>query len=163
VTSAVAEHFAGRGIDFAGIVLIAGFTDVPSLLTSYAIGGWVPILSPLRRMPRLQKWFSSHVVDKWPSAARLANFVRWSKKARLFIIHATDDYDIPWLHSEQLFAAAANATTEHGMDPALLQKVKARTTIEMGDGAFVSTWKVSGDKFIREEIVSNGRKSKFLI
>jgi predicted peptidase len=158
VTTGVVEHFVRRGTDFAGVVLVAGFTDLPNLLISYSIAGWVPLLSPLRLYPALQKLFASYVVDKWYSADRLANIVRLSKKLRLFIIHSKDDYEIPWKHSEGLFAAAANATTEGGMGIDLLLKMKARTTVYMGHGAFISTWKAGGKKIIREEIVAYGRK-----
>lgn len=162
VTTAVAEHFAVRGIEFAGVVLISGFTDLPGLLTYYSIGGWVPALWPLRRTPAIERWFASYVVDKWMSAERLANFVRVSKRVRLFIIHARDDYEIPWTHSEGLFAAAANATTENGMSVDVFEKVKKRGTTDMGDGAFVSTWNAGGDKIIREQIVNAGRESIYL-
>ena len=155
VTAAVVEHYAEMGTEFAGVVLIAGFTDLPNLLTSYSIAGWVPLLSPLQHYPPLQKLFKSYVVDTWPSAARLANFVRMSKRVRLFIIHSNDDYEIPWRHSEGLFAATANATTDGGMDIALIEKMKARNTVEMGHGAFISTWKTE-DKIIREQIVAYG-------
>lgn len=158
VTAAVAEHFGKSGISFAGVIVIAGFTDLPTLLTSYSIGGWVPILSPLSSFPWLQAWFASYVVDKWPSAQRLANFVRMSKRVRLFIIHAKDDFEIPWFHSEGLFAAAANATTGAGMEPSMIQKMKARNTVDMGNGAFVSTWNDGGNRIIREQIVANGRE-----
>lgn len=158
VTTGVVERFAERGTDFAGVVLVAGFTDVPSLLESYAIGGYLPLLSPLRTYPALQRLLINYVVDKWPSADRVANIVRLSKRLRLFIIHSKDDFEIPWKHSEALFAAAANATTEGGMNLSLLQKMKARTTVDMGDGAFISTWKAGGNKIIREEIVSYGRE-----
>jgi len=162
VTSAVAEHFANEGTEFAGVVLIAAFSDLPTLLTSYAIGGWVPILSPLRRTPVIQKWFTGRLIDRWPSAQRLANFVRISKKVRLFIIHAKDDYEIPWTHSETMFAAAANATTPSGMDSNLLAKMKARNTVDMGNGAFISTWKASPEKIIREVIVAYGGHNRVM-
>ena len=158
VTAGVVERFAKRGIDFAGIVLIAGFTSMPNLLAEYSIGGFLPLLSPFRHHPTLKRYLMSYVVDTWESAARLANTVRLSKKIRLFIIHARDDHDIPWTQSEALFAAAANATTDGGMNVALFEKMKARSTIDMGDGAFISTWKASEHKMIREEILSYGRK-----
>jgi abhydrolase domain-containing protein 12 len=157
VTAAVAEHYVDKGIDFAGIVLVAGFTDLPNLLTSYSIGGWLPVLSPLGRTPALQTMFTNYLVDRWPSATRLANLARLSKRLRLFIMHAKDDYDIPWFHSDGLFAAAANATTDGGMTLELLQKMKARSTVQTGEGGFVSTWKAGGSKVIREEIVAYGR------
>lgn len=156
VSTAVAEHYAIKGIEFAGVVLISGFTSIKELLPDYSIAGYLPVLSPLKSSPTLLKLFNSFVVDNWPSATRLANFVRVSHNMRLFILHAKDDYDIPWFHSEGLFAAAANATTEKGMEPLLIEKMKARNTIDMGDGAFISTWKAGGDNIIREEIVAYG-------
>lgn len=158
VTTAVVEHYAERGIEFAGVVLVASFTDLPNLLTSYALGGWVPVLSPLRPYPALQRLFISQLNDKWLSVDRLTNFVRVSKKVRLFIIHAKDDHEIPWHHSNAMFAAAANATTDGGMTMELLLKMKARNTVDMGDGAFISTWKAGGNKIIRQEVVPYGRE-----
>lgn len=158
VTAAVAEHYAKQGVNFAGVVLVAGFTSLPSLLLDYSIGGYLPILSPLKPYPALWKLFSAYLVDTWLSTERLANFVRLSKRMRLFIIHAKDDYEIPWTQSEGLFAAAANATTDGGMDITLFEKMKSRSTVDMGDGAFISTWKSGGDKIIRQEVVAYGRK-----
>ncbi len=158
VTAAVVESFAKNRTEFAGVILISGFTELPTLLTSYAIGGWVPLLAPLRRSPKLQKLFTSYLVDRWPSATRLANFVRISHRVRLFIIHARNDYEIPYVHSDGLFAAAANATTPAGMGAGLLNKMKMRSTVDMGEGAFISTWKAGGNKIIREQIVGYGGK-----
>lgn len=160
VTAAVVEAFAKNRTEFAGVILISGFTELPKLLTSYAIGGWVPLLAPLRRSPKVQKLFFSYVVDSWPSATRIANFVRMSRRIRLFIIHARNDYEIPYTQSHELFAAAANATTPAGMGEGLLNRMKARNTVDMGDGAFISTWKAGGNKIIREQIVGYGGKLK---
>lgn len=159
VTAGVVERLAERGIwGWAGVVLVAGFSNIPDMLTGYSIAGYVPILSPIGPYPRLKKVLRDHIVDKWPSTDRLANFVRLSKKVRLFIIHSKNDPEIPWTESEALFAAAANATTDGGMEVGLFEKMKARSTVDMGHGAFVSTWKVGGDKIIREEIVAYGRE-----
>ncbi|CZT12999.1 uncharacterized protein RAG0_16621 [Rhynchosporium agropyri] len=162
VTSAVVEHFASLGRDFAGVVLVAGFTSIPELLTGYSLLGYIPILAPFGRHPALQRLLASYVVDEWPSYRRIANTVRLSKKLRLFIIHSKDDPEIPWTHSEDLFRTAANATMEDGMDVELFRKIKARSTVDMGDGSFVSTWKVDREKIIREEIVGHGQHSRIL-
>ena len=127
----------------------------------YAIGGYLPILSPLKSTPALLRLFTRKLVDKWPSATRIANLVRVSKRVRLFILHAKDDYEIPWTQSEGLFAAAANATTDGGMDLELLQKMKARTTVDTGDGTFISTWKAGENKIIRQKVVAYGRESPY--
>lgn len=158
VTSAVVEHFAELGTDFAGVVLVAGFTSISDLLTGYSIAGYLPILSPFGTHPALQRLLASYVVDEWPSAKRIVNIARFSKKLRLFIIHSKDDPEIPWTHSEGLFAAAANATTDGGMGIDLFKRMKERETVHMGDGSFISTWKATSDKIIREEIVGHGRK-----
>ncbi|RAL68329.1 hypothetical protein DID88_007059 [Monilinia fructigena] len=80
VACGVVESSAIQGIEFAGVVLVSGFTDVSSLLTSYSIAGWIPVLSPLRSYPALQKLFISYVNDKWPSTSRLTNYVQISKR-----------------------------------------------------------------------------------
>ncbi|KAH8594701.1 Alpha/Beta hydrolase protein [Bisporella sp. PMI_857] len=162
VAAAVAERFAMQGVEFAGIVLVSGFTDVTKLLTTYSIGGIVPVLSPLRVYPALQKQLSTHLIDKWPSAERIANLVRISKRVRLFFIHAKDDFEIPFSHSQSLFITAANATTERGMASDLLTKMKARSTIDLGNGATISTWKGGDNKVIREEILAYGHHSRLL-
>jgi len=157
ISAAVVEHYVRHGTEFAGVVLVAPFTSMQSLLRTYSIGGLVPLLSPLKPYPALQKQFSSYLVGKWLSAERIANFVRLSRRVRLFIIHSKNDQIIPWTHSNALFASAANATVEGGMELELLNKMKARSTIEVGDG-FVSTWKAGTDTIITEEIVAYGRE-----
>jgi predicted peptidase len=158
VTCAVVESFTKNGTEFAGIILISGFTDLPNLLKNYAIAGYLPVLAPLKRLPVIQKAFTGFLADRWPSATRLANFVRLSKRVRLFIIHARNDYEIPYTQSDGLFAAAANATTSTGMELNLINKMKARSTVDMGDGAFISTWKAGGNKVIRQEVIAYGGK-----
>lgn len=153
VTTAVIEHFARRGTEFAGVILIAGFTRLQTLLTDCSILGW---LSPLQPYPQLLKLFTDRISDKWESASRLANFVRLSNRVRLFILHSKDDYEIPWHHADDLFATAVNATADRGMDSTVLEQIKNRNTMDMGDGAFIRTWKGGEDKIIREEVVSYG-------
>lgn len=160
VTSAVAEHFVKEGTEFAGVVLVAGFESIPSLLPRYSIAGFLTVLAPLRPYPALLKILNNVLVDKWYSAERLANFARLSKKMRLFIVHSKDDPEIPWSQSQALFAAAANATTDGGMSVELFEKMKARTTTDMGDGTFISTWKTNHG-LIRQEVVGHGRRYRF--
>lgn len=159
VSTAVAERFARQSVEFAGIVLVAGFTSIPALVTQYSIGGYIPVLSPFHGSLWFERILNTYVVDTWQSSTRLANLVRLSKRVRLFIIASKNDGDIPWTESDALFAAAANATVKGAMDLALIGNMKARSTVDMGDGAFSSTWKAGGDKVIREDIVLYGRKS----
>jgi abhydrolase domain-containing protein 12 len=155
------EAFAKKGTEFAGVILISGFTNLPNLLQSYAISGWVPVLAPLKWLPAVQKGFAEYLVDTWPSATRLANFVRISKRIRLFIIHARNDYEIPYTQSNELFLAAANATTT-GMDSSLVERMKARSTVDMGEGSFASTWKAGENKIIRQQVVGYGGHNRVM-
>ena len=156
VTTAVAEHFVLRSpqIDFAGVVLAAAFSDIPTLMLTYSAGGIVPILSPLRPYPRLQKWFLGWIRDTWKTSIRLTNFVKHSGNVRLTLIHAKNDFDIPWKHSDALFYAAANATTEYGMTEKEVNL--AKTKVDLGEAGWVNTWNAGGNKKIRQEIVFHG-------
>jgi abhydrolase domain-containing protein 12 len=119
VTFGVAERLAtgvatGRTTELGAVISIAGFNDMRSLLQTYAIGGIIPILSPLKPYPKIQKWFSELCRDTWRSDERVANLVRASRKLKLFIIHAKNDFEIPHDHAQRLFFAAANATLPEG-------------------------------------------------
>ena len=159
VSIAVAEHFSiQRSTDFRAIVLVAPFSDLPTLVLHYAIGGVVPILSPLRPYPALQKFFASKIRETWFSATRLMNLVKQSKRLNLCLIHAKDDYEIPWTHSKELFLAAANATSEEGMSMGQIDAVKMHR--QLGEDEWVDTWKAGqkdgGVKYIQKHIVPGG-------
>ena len=159
VTTAVAETFVkSRNVEFAGVVLAASFTDLPNLVLRYTIKGIIPILSPLRPYPRLQKWLSGRILDTWQTEKRIANLVRSSKQLNLVMIHAKDDIEIPWQHTEKLFQAAANATSSTGMDVADIESVKRH--LNLGSGGWENSWIVEGPtgklKKIKEVIVLHG-------
>ena len=161
VSTAVAEHFTVEmGIEFAGIVLVAAFSDLPTLMFTYKFGNFIPVLSPLSLYPQLQQYFSRRIVDAWPTAARLARLIRHSEHARIVLIHAKNDLDIPWKHSDILFYAAANATTEKGMDSKVVDNIKHH--IDLGEAGWVNSWTAGtlsgGQNRIRQEIVRHGGK-----
>ncbi|KAF1814382.1 alpha/beta-hydrolase [Eremomyces bilateralis CBS 781.70] len=129
VSSAVALHFASPGapelaplnssspeiqaltpaapMDFAKIILLAPFTDLPTLLRTYRISGIIPVLSPLRYHPKAVDWMLKHVVDIWDSAARLEALTRATvsdgRTLDLHVVHAMDDWDIRYTHSVDIF------------------------------------------------------------
>lgn len=160
VTTAVAEHFVLESqTEFAGVILVAGFSDIPTLMLTYSAGGIVPLLSALRPYPPLQRFFARRIEDTWQTAVRLGNFVRYSENVNLILIHATNDYDIPWKHSDALFYAAANATSKVGMTMRQIDGVK--DTVNLGNGGWVNSWNAGGQghnrhKRIRQEIVMHG-------
>lgn len=163
VVTAVAERLLlTRQVEVAGIVLVAGFSDIPTLMLSYSIGGILPILSPMRPYPALQSFFARHIQETWQTSIRLANLVRKSKNIDLTLIHSRDDFNIPWQHSDTLFYSAANATSAQGMTLKQMEKVKSHK--DLGEAGWINTWNAAGPndrdtKRIRQEIVRYGGKS----
>ena len=163
VATAVAEHFVVKeGLEFRGLVLVAGFSDLPTLLMTYAVGGVIPILSPLRPYPRLQQFFAERIQETWFSATRLANLVRKSKNINLRIVHSQNDFEILWTHSDTLFSAAANATStgEQGLTQKQIDSLKVHQ--DLGESGFSNLWMTvqedGGRKLIRQDVVRYGGK-----
>lgn len=67
---------------FAGIILVAPFPDLPLLLRTYKIAGFIPILSGLHLYPKLQTFLSNRIVDTWPTLPRLQALLSASKHSK---------------------------------------------------------------------------------
>lgn len=157
VVAAVADHFVRVSrIEFAGVVLIATFSDIPTLLLTYSVRGFIPILSPLKPYPALQKLVLRYVKDTWQTSTRVTSLVRKSQNVNLHLIHSKNDFDIFWKHSESLFYTAANATTSSGMSFKQIDAVKFRQ--DLGEGGSIESWNAGGTKKISKEIVRYGGK-----
>ena len=159
VATATAEHFALEdAVEFRCLILCAAFSDVPTLMSTYTIGGLIPILSPLRPYPFLSRFFAERIQETWFNFARLANLVRKSKNVNVHLIHATNDYDIPWSHSDTLFHAAANATSVEGLTLKQMDAVKIK--VDLRESGWTNIWKTvqedGGRKIIRQDIVNHG-------
>ena len=102
--------FVGADLQSLNLVLMASFTNVPDLLRSYRISGLVPpIFSPLAPYPFARNWLQRRIIDTWNTSARLEDLVRkdWtSGSLQLSILHAKDDWDIPWLEGQDNWFAA---------------------------------------------------------
>lgn len=156
VTSAVAEKYAVQGIEFAGIVLIAGFSDLATMIGGYRMGGLVPLLGPFSYWPGFVKALDRFIVDKWRSADRLVNIVRHTKsRLRLSLVHARDDSDIPYTEDNKLFQAAVGELLG-SVDEAEFLAMKEQRTIHKGKDSAVTTWESEPDILIRQELVPYG-------
>lgn len=165
VATAVAERMlVADKVEFKGIILVAGFSDIPTLMLTYAIGGVLPILSPMRPYPTLQKFFMGKIQERWLTTDRLRNVVRRSKALNLFLVHAKDDFDIPWQHCDTLFYAAANATSAQGMTLKQMDSVKKHQ--DLGEAGYTNTWTAgvgeTGTSRIRQDILKRGGESDLL-
>ena len=162
VATAVAEHFATkREIDLAGLVLMASFTDMRSLLKTYHVGGILPVLSPLKFLPRVQNFFTEQIVERWPSAERLGRLIKASQSANVHLLHAQDDWDIVYTHSNNMFIAAANATSSAGMSKKQIDSVKFHE--DLGELGWSNNWITEstsgGMKKIKQVILRYGGSS----
>lgn len=159
VTSGVAEHYAMQGVEFAGVILVAGFSNLPTLLSRYTAGGYIPVLSPVRGVPPLLRFFQSFIVDKWASSDRLATLVGLSRhRLRLTIIHAKNDCEIPYTESDALFRSAAGSLIGTELDDEEFSQWKKERTILRADGTYVVVATGDHDVIIREELVPYGGK-----
>ena len=158
---AVAEHFALQSppVLFAGNILVAPFVDTPTLVATYRIAGSIPLLSPLARFPVLFKYLSFFLIDTWSSKDRIANLIRTNEangqKYQLTLIHAEDDYDVPWHHTEKLYWHAINATSSGGVTYDELDKIKNGTRNDLGAGGTVMEWRTRHG-ILREELLKTG-------
>lgn len=162
VATAAAEHLALEDdVEFRSLILCAAFSDVATLMSTYAVGGLIPILSPLRSYPFLSQFFTKRIQETWITFERLSNLVRRSKNVNIHLIHATNDYDIPWSHSNTLFYAAANATSAEGLTFKQIDAVKIEA--DLGESGRTNLWKTvqedGGRKIIRQDIVKHGGNS----
>ena len=162
VNLAVAERYARRSpaIVFAGHVLVAPFVDTTSLVTTYKIAGTIPLLSPLAQFPFLFQYLKQFIEDKWASYARIANYIQVNeinkRPYQITIIHAKDDYDIPWQHTETLFWHAANATArEASLDYSKFQHLRQKGRSMLGSAGSEFLWTTDGGS-LREEILETG-------
>lgn len=139
VSAAVAERFAFGSPDstaiqpaikdaepFAGVILLASFSNLPNLIESYSFHGLTPpLLSPVMGYPRFQKWVIRHIVDRWDTAARVARLtgvqsadpdvsgvIYTEKNLDMTIVHALNDADIPWYEGRRVWVAATGENVE---------------------------------------------------
>lgn len=161
VSIAVSKHLAIQDppVVFAGTVLVAPFVDVATLVSTYRVAGVIPILSPIARFPLLFKYLHRYIRDRWSSKDSIAQYVRANEfnkvNYRLTIIHAEDDYDVPWHHSELVFWHAVNASIPAGITYEELEEKKRSSRANLGSAGSIMEWRTKIG-VMREEILKTG-------
>jgi abhydrolase domain-containing protein 12 len=161
VNMAVAEHFALQEppVVFAGHILTAPFVDVITLVSTYSVAGTIPLLGPVAKVPMLFNYLRRYINDTWSTKDRIASYIKTNEdnavKYRITMIHAEDDYDIPWTHTPQLFWHAINGTKLAGVSFEELELLKAKARVDNGPAGSVVEWKTDHG-IIREEILKYG-------
>lgn len=166
VTAAVAERFAFGSPDptaiqpaipnsepFAGVILLASFSSLASVINCYSLKGLTPpLLSALRGYPRFQKYVMSHMVDEWNTAGRLARLTgvdvaepdanglkHSSKSLDLIIVHAMNDFEIPWYEGHRNWKAATGEDVEGASGNVVFEKTEpdSPTQVRIWENKFV--------------------------
>ncbi|KAG8529165.1 uncharacterized protein KY384_005800 [Bacidia gigantensis] len=161
VALAVSEHFAlqSPSIVFAGTLLIAPFIDVATLVATYSVAGTIPIISPLAKYPRLFSYLRTFIKDRWSSKDRISGYIRAvtaaSEKYQLTLIHARDDWDIPYIHTQKLFRHAVDATVSQELTDDEFELATSEHKQNLGAAGSVVDWRTDHG-IIREEILETG-------
>jgi abhydrolase domain-containing protein 12 len=161
INLAVAEHFALQSppIVFTGYVLVAPFLDAPTLMASYRIAGAIPLLGPILIFPSLFNFLKRYLTHKWSSKDRIARYMHANEinslPYRIIIIHAEDDYDVPWTHSQDLFWHAVNATKVTGVSRKELEQAKLEGGADLGPAGAAMKW-TTETGILMEEILKTG-------
>jgi abhydrolase domain-containing protein 12 len=161
VNLAVAEHFALQSppVVFAGHVLVAPFIDAATLMATYRIAGTIPLLGPIAHFPLLFNYLRKYLVHEWSSKDRIAEYIQANEANnipyRITIIHAEDDYDVPWSHSQELFWHAVNATKATGVSREALEHAELKEKSNLGPAGTVMKWSTKIG-VVRKEIVKTG-------
>ncbi|KAJ5610519.1 hypothetical protein N7510_007238 [Penicillium lagena] len=169
VTAAVAERFAFGSPDpaaiqpaikdaepFAGVILLASFSSLRALIESYSFKGLTPpMLSPLVGYPRFQNWVLGHIVDRWDTAARVARLTGIdapehdeegrkykTKDLDLTIVHALNDFEIPWYEGRRVWVAATGENVDGAPGAVTYEKA------ELGRRSEVKIWE---NNFTRQD------------
>lgn len=108
-------HAAHPHKPLAGILNIAAFTSLRSLVGAYRMGGIFPLLGPLQALPNVSDFFVRKFLRaQFDSAERMRRLVQMTKGSRFSItlVHATNDWEISHVHSRELFEIACNGNTD---------------------------------------------------
>ncbi|CZT52368.1 uncharacterized protein RSE6_13700 [Rhynchosporium secalis] len=150
---------ASPPVVFAGTILVAPFVDVGTLVSTYKIAGTIPLLTPIARFPSAFAYLRSLISDKWLSKDRIAGYVTANEangeSYKLTIMHAEDDWDIPYHHSQLLFWHAVNATASQELSYEDLEVQKYKAKVNLGAAGSVMEWQTEVG-IIREEILQTG-------
>jgi abhydrolase domain-containing protein 12 len=161
VNMAVAEHYALQDppITFAGHILTAPFVDVLTLVSTYSIAGTIPILGPVTGFPSLFNYLKRFIRDQWSTKERIANYIRANeannKPYQITLLHAQDDYDIPWTHTPTLFWHAACASGSSNLTQVEFDEIKMSKRSNHKMAGTTVEWKTTNG-IIREEILKYG-------
>ncbi|CAN9386283.1 unnamed protein product [Alternaria alternata] len=153
VVSGIAHRYATNlGIEFAGLILCAAFTNAGNAFSSYSIGGIVPVLAPVKVFPAFQAWFARRMVDTWRSDDRLATMARTCSRFKLVLVHAESDQTMPWHETESLFQSTLRAAKDASPNE---DNLKSLEVVDLGEAGRQEVWQ-SNSRSISKTIAKHG-------
>jgi len=173
VAIALADHLASRSppVSCAGLVVTASFSDIATLTTTYRIGGVIPVLSPVAKIRPLFGYFVRHLQSTWLNTDRIQSLIRNSERFYINFIHAEDDPDIPYAHTETLVRHAIEAagpantdTVSSSSKDALREQIEhaiEEKKTELGQGGWFMEWPTEKG-MIRQDFLKYGVHDKVM-
>lgn len=158
---------------FAGMVLVAPMADIETTTRTYKIAGTVPLISPMAIYPPLLAFLNKFIVPKWPSKNLIAGMIGHldtlesgdaRKKYDITMIHAEDDWDMPWSHTETLFLNAVHGMRDPvtpKMTPEDFVKAKEQKKVLLDEGGWEVEWRSVGG-IVREKITKYGLHDRIM-
>ncbi|GAA5895445.1 alpha/beta hydrolase [Sporobolomyces salmoneus] len=107
IGTALAARLEAEGKKVKGLILVAPFSSIATLLETYKLGNVIPLVSPLTRFPWLFKRLLSLLRTKLDTKSIISDV-----SAPILLVHAQDDPVIPFSHSRTL--------SDHLLEPLLL-------------------------------------------
>ncbi|KAI5475136.1 sulfur metabolite repression control protein [Pseudohyphozyma bogoriensis] len=93
VASSLVSRLAAEGVTPRALILVAPFSSIASLLTSYKLFNHIPILGPFKAFPPILNFFFKAVKTKFDTRSVIRNV-----KSPILILHALND---PTIHYQQ--------------------------------------------------------------
>ncbi|EFX03779.1 abhydrolase domain containing protein 12 [Grosmannia clavigera kw1407] len=142
---------------FSGLVLVAPFADVAQYV------------------PRLLAYLHTLVRAKWPTSDRIADFVRLCEamptspnddirrqRYHITILHAKDDYGIPWTHSQTVYWHAVNASTPLGIGYDDLEREKEQAQTRLGEQGGWTVTRRTGKGMLTQHVLRHGLHDRIM-
>ncbi|BGP25704.1 hypothetical protein JCM10295v2_004637 [Rhodotorula toruloides] len=112
VSAGMVARLAEEGIHPRALILVAPFSSVASLLETYKLGNYIPILSPLQRFPRLLDGLLRLLRTRFDTRSVIDSIC-----SPILILHAHNDPVIPLSHTRTL--------ADHLLGPLLSQHAES--------------------------------------
>ncbi|KAJ7489039.1 Alpha/Beta hydrolase protein [Mycena latifolia] len=100
VAGLLAGELAGERIAPRGLVLLAPFTSIQTVMYEFNLLGFLPLLKALVMIPTLTRFFNWMLAHRFDTLSLVPEITQ-----SVLIVHAEDDWEVSPTHADVLFAA----------------------------------------------------------